>query len=507
MKRSKHSLSHYRLTTLNQGELYPVSCMEVLPGDSFRHQTSVLVRVSPLVAPVMHPVHIMVHHWYVPTRLLWENWEDFITGKNPALVTPTMAFNHTHTDAFRLAQSLGMGADTVPGAVGNLVLNTFAFRAYNMIYNEFYRDQDLNAPLNERKGDTGDVPDDYAIRRGSWEKDYFTTSRPYPQQGSGTEVVQLSLSGEVPVRGLTVNMGTANTAYPAGGAIDSAGVVIPAGARGFNSTNMAVEDKDNSAGNAGTGNHKPWARVNLADMTGGSVNMDINEWRKSMAMQKIREHRNRYGSRYRDMLAFLGVNSSDARLQRPEYLGGGKQTISFSEVLSTADTTGAVVGDMAGHGIAALRTRPYKRFFEEHGYIISLMFVRPTTVYLNRVPRHFLRRDYEQYWQKELEMMGDQIVTNFEVYGDTATPSGTFGYIPRYDDYRHAESFVSGEFRNILDYWHMGRKFTTQPVLNGTFVACDPTDRIYASAVNDELYAMVSHRVSARRLVSKRARN
>ena len=250
-----------------------------------------------------------------------------------------------------------------------------------------------------------------------------------------------------------------------------------------------------------------------ADMTGVTVptGININDLRQSLAMQRMREHRNRFGSRYRDLLAYLGVNSSDSRLQRPEYLGGGKQTISFSEVLSTSDTvnggTGSPVGEMAGHGIAALRTRPYKRFFEEHGYMLSFMCVRPVAVYMNRVPRHFLRRDYEQYWQKELEVMGDQAITNFEVYGQSATPSTVFGYIPRYDEYRHAESFVSGEFRTVLDYWHMARKFTSQPALNAAFVECDPTNRIYASTVSDQLYCMISHRLVARRLVSKNARN
>ena len=162
---------------------------------------------------------------------------------------------------------------------------------------------------------------------------------------------------------------------------------------------------------------------------------------------------------------------------------------------------------MAGHGIAALGSRPYKRFFEEHGYVISLIFVRPISVYMNRIPRTFLRRDYEHYWQKELEMMGDQVIQNNEIYADAGSPSNTFGYIPRYDDYRHGESVVAGEFRNISDSWHMARKFTTQPVLNGSFISCDPTTRIYASTSTDQLYTMIAHQVAARRLVSKNARN
>lgn len=498
MKRSKHSLSHYRLTSLDMGQLFPVMMEEVLPGDSFRHQTSALLRVAPIVAPVMHPVHASVASFFVPARILWANWEDFITGKNTSLVLPTVTIASTDTAAIALAQAFGIGADVTSGSI---TVQSLPFRAYNMIWNEFYRDQDLNTALQQRNGDTGDLPADYAIRNVSWEKDYFTTCRAYPQQGANTQVVQLGI-GSVPVTGLTVTQGTANAAF-ASASVDAAGNVIPSGTRGWGSTTLAAVDAVNSAGNAGTGGHLPNLR---ADFSNTPITMDINAWRQAMAMQRMREHRNRFGSRYRDMLAFLGVNSSDSRLQRPEYLGGGKQTISFSEVLATADAGTASVGDMAGHGIAALRTRPYKRFFEEHGYVLTFLSLRPVSVYTKRVPRTFLRRAYDSFWQKELEMMGEQAVTNFEVYGNASSPSATFGYIPRYDEYRHAESGVSGEFRTTLDYWHMAREFTAQPVLNGSFVSCDPTNRIYGDQTADQIYAMVAHRLSARRLVSKRAR-
>lgn len=498
MKRAKHSLSNYRLASMNQGEIYPIGLQEVLPGDSFRQRTSALIRVSPLVAPVMHPVRVSIHHWFVPNRILWNSWEDFITGKNTALVVPTLSIAAANTAAIRFANSLGIGIDAPPAPV---LVNSLPFRAYNLIYNEFYRDQDLTTAVPTRTGDSGDVVADYLIRMASWEKDYFTTARPYPQQGNNTEVVQLNLTGTVPVSGLGSRTQTFSstpvTAFESNLASRSYSF-----SKNIDQTN--TNDQVYMEGTAATG--YPKVNVNLANIQGGSVTMDINAWRTSMAMQRIREHRNKYGSRYRDMLAFLGVRSSDARLQRPEYLGGGKQVISFSEVLSTAETTEAVVGDMAGHGIAAMRHRPYKRFFEEHGYVLSFMIVRPQTVYQQSVPRTFLRRDYEHFWQKELEMMGEQAITNAEIYGDSATPSSIFGYQGRFDEYRHAESSVSGEFRSILDYWHMARIFGSQPVLNASFVEANPTDRIYASAVNDELYVMASHQISARRLVSKRAR-
>lgn len=373
MKRSKHSLSHTRLTSLKMGQIYPVACVEVLPGDSFRHQTACLVRVAPLVAPVMHPVHLMVHHWYVPSRLLWDSWEDFITGKNPALVVPTVTLS-AHAQSRAMAQAFGVGADT-----GNVVLNALPFRAYNQIYNEFYRDQDLSALAGAPTGNGPDAPENYAIQPVSWEKDYFTTCRPQPQQGAGTESIAVNIAGELPIKG--IGRPAAGT-YVADGqtARESDGTSrVYASAEWMATNSPSGTLIEENPGNPGY----PYVR---ATGTGLTASMDINAWRTSMAMQRMREHRNRYGSRYRDLLAFLGVNSSDARLQRPEYLGGGKQTISFSEVLSTADTgiTGAPIGEMAGHGIAAMRTRPYKRFFEEHGYMLSFLIARPRTVYPTR---------------------------------------------------------------------------------------------------------------------------
>lgn len=498
MKRSKHSLSHYRLTSLNQGELYPVMCEEILPGDSWRQQSAALVRVSPLVAPVMHPVEVSIHSWFVPSRICWDNWENFITGSNTALVVPLLTIDPGldpgNDNCHRLAQAFGIGVNTATYTV-----NALPFRAYNRIYNEFYRDQDLSALTSQSTGDGPDTANAYSIRRVSWEKDYFTTARANPQQGASTEVVQLQVTGTLPVTGI----GKGNATFPTNNqAVRETGGGTPTYA-----TSAAID--------ASNVNTQFWVQQdgatgfpNIRAQGGGlGVSMDINAWRQSMAMQRIREHRNRFGHRYRDMLAFLGVNSSDARLQRPEYLGGGKQTISFSEVLVTADVGGTSPGDMVGHGIAAVRTRPFKRFFEEHGYIFTMMYVRPKTVYMNRVPRTFLRRDYEQFWQKELEMLGEQVITNFEVYGDAGAPAGTFGYIPRYDEYRHGESSVSGEFRTLLNYWNMARDFTAQPVLNQAFVECVPTDRIYGSTTTDELYVMMSHRIAARRLVSKRARS
>lgn len=496
MKRSKHNLSHYHLATFNQGELVPLTCFEVLPGDSIRQMTQTLMRTTPLVNPVMHPVYVQISHFFVPSRLVWSNWEDFITGSNTALTIPTIDIDSADTSAARLAEGFGIGIGTTTRSI-----NALPFRAYNLIYNEFYRDQDLTTAITQSSGDTDDVAN-YGIKKVSWEKDYFTTARAEPQQAADTEAVSISFTDPL-IANLYVGAET-------GGYTDfsdtSAGQVYD-GSDGSNAPSgqyrpLIAQVTDNTSGQF---TFKSGSEPSVQGTATGS--MDINAFRTAMAMQRMREHRNRYGSRYRDLLAFLGVQSGDARLQRPERLGGGRGRIAFSEVVSTADTTDKELGDLAGHGIGGLRTRPYKRFMQEHGYVITLMNVKPKTVYQDAIPRTFLRSTYDDFWQKELEALGAQEITNVELYSDHATPAGIFGYVGRHEEYRRMPSSVAGEFRTTLDDWHMARQFSTDPALNATFVEADPTNRIYSTTTPDELKVMAAHQVAARRLVSKRARN
>ena len=190
-------------------------------------------------------------------------------------------------------------------------------------------------------------------------------------------------------------------------------------------------------------------------------------------------------------------------MMRPEYLGGGRQTIQFSEVLQTAEGTDPV-GELRGHGIAGVRSRRYRRFFEEHGYVFSLMSVLPKTIYGQSLSRTLNRRTKEDFWQKELEHIGQQEVLNKEVYSFHSVPDGVFGYQDRYDEYRRQESCLGGEFReSTLDFWHMARIFASDPTLNSSFVTSNPTKRINAVQSNDVLWCMVNHSLQARRMVSK----
>lgn len=464
MKRHRHSLSHHRLSSFNMGELYPIGCVEVLPGDTFHHQTAVLLRVTPLIAPVMHPVDIQVHHWFVPSRLVWVNFESFITNDQTSLTTPQIVLDGSTTAGCRRlasAMGIGIGADTTT-VIG---VSALPFRAYNMIWNEFYRDQLVDAAVVE-DNDNSDDDANYTMLRSRWPKDYYTTARPTAQSGTAAEAaVIFSETGATPgVRTLDRGAATADAAV-----------------------------RVNEVGTA------------AAPIVGA---VTVEAIRIAQAQQRMREARNRFGSRYVDLLRFYGITPSDARMSRPEYLGGGKQTISFSEVLSTAATAEGDLGQLGGHGIAALRTRSYKRFFEEHGWVLSLVTVRPRNIYMQAVPRHFIKTAHTTYWAKEYDILsGDAPVYNQEIYYPSATPFTVFGYVPKFDEYRHHPSVVSGEFGTTLDTWHYGREFGAQPVLNSSFLECAPTDRTYVNTTVDELQAMIVHRLITRRLVSPRGRS
>lgn len=459
MKRAKHNLSHYRILAGDMGFLYPYSMSEVLPGDTFRMQSSALVRIQPLMTPLMHPVQVTMAHFFVPARLLWSDWEDYITGKrdlNLPYIATAVAKNSIQ--------------DYMGSPVGQVNTNALPVRAYNMIWNEFFRDQQLSIERSE---------DLTSIARVAWTKDYFTTARPYAQSGGELgESASITFAQDVPI--------TAENTLKGSGYNAPAQTPAPGGTAGkFVFQNVKIA--------AGT----------------VAGELDINEWRKAMALQRFREARNKFGSRYKDLLAYLGVRSPDSRLDRPEYLGGNRQTIAFSEVLNTSENSvdGIPLGAYAGHGIASVRTRPARAMFLEHGYTISLIFIRPKLMYINASDRTWLRRKRDDFWQKEDEVLGEQPVSMNEIFAGAGV-NQIFGYSPRHDDYRTQRSYAVGPMReDAYNTWHMARKFQSAPALNEEFVTCQPTKRVFRSSTDPEFYAMAQNRISARRLVSKYARH
>lgn len=462
MKRFKHSLSNYKLTTGNMGQLIPVQLQEMLPGDSIRASSAALIRVSPQLAPVMHPVTVRLHHWFVPHRLTFSGWEDFITGGpdgDDNTLIPQISVSGTNYGS--IIDHLGIP----PEGLTNFDISALPVRCYNLIFNEFYRDQDL---VTER--DLDDIEMAYV----AWAKDYMTTARPFPQKGPD---ITIPLGDTAPV----IAQGIAD------GERQEYGV----------QNEQIYADTDPSY-------NGPF----LADLTNATA-ANVNDWRRAFALQRYQEARAQYGSRYSEYLQYLGVNPADSRLQRPEYLGGGKATVNFSEVLQTGpDPAGGedtYVGELKGHGIAAVRTKNLVRHFNEHGYMLTLMSVVPKAIYQDGIARTWLRSTKEDFWQRELQQIGQQPVYNNEVYADDTNGAETFGYQDRYAEYKSTQSTVGGNFRSLLDFWHMARKFETPPALNEEFIKCDPTRRIFAEQTTNTLWCMIQNNVRARRLVRKSA--
>lgn len=496
MSRYKHSLSFFNNCSMNMGALTPIGCTEVLMGDTIQQATSALVRLSPLVAPVMHPMHTKIHHFYVPYRLLWEDFEDFITKGEDGVSAPAWpTIDFTTVAAGSLANYLGSPVN----ASGNMPpMSALPFRAYAMIFNEYFRDQDLVDEVDIDYASGPDTTTNTALLTAAWEKDRYTSARPFTQKGPE---VSIPLTGNAPVIGLgiydqntttgiTIRESDDTTARSTTGwGVQSAGTATIAG-----TTHLGIEQ-----GASGY--------PNVRAVLSGLSAVDMNDLRAAMALQRWQEARAMFGSRYTEYLRYYGIKSSDARLQRPEYLGGGKSTIQFSEVLGTVNNTDTTLGELAGHGIDNIHSNRHRTFFEEHGIIMSFMTIRPIAVYADGLPRYMHPRTNTDIWQREMEHIGQQAILNKEVYALHASPDGTFGYNDRYGEYREGVNRVSGEFATVLKDWNLARLFASSPALNADFVNCIPDPRIFASSDTDQFRCMIRHSIQARRLVGPGGRN
>lgn len=480
-KRNKFNLSHFHNLTCDMGKLVPISLIDVIPGDSFKMHSTILLRMSPMLNPIMHPIRVRVHHFFIPFRLIWDSWEDFITGvSTPAFPQISLPVGSA-SDVGTLRDYLGLPIDN------QIELNVSAlpFRAYNLVFNEFYRDQDLVDPLPEfvenhgSNDENGEVEglNHYKLQNVSWEKDYFTTSRPWAQKGPAVTI---------PVKGADKNIPLNQPAKPlfhAGGAYGPVSLGGPGYLRAGNSSDLSY-----------TGG----LSVNAKEFDIG--NIDIHDLRLALSLQRYEEARANYGSRYIEYLRYaFGVRCSDYRLQRPEYLGGGSSLMQISEVLGTSSDN---LGNMGGHGVGMSKTNSFIRFFEEFGYILSLMSILPKTVYSQGVDRHWLKKTKEDFYQKELSNIGMQEVHNAELAG-ISNPNNTsvFGYQNRYDEYRYSRSKVLGEFRSHFKDWHLARIFANQPVLNSDFINANPSKRIFANQQNHSFICMINNSVRARRVI------
>lgn len=496
MKRNLFSLSHKVNLSCDQGELIPIGLVEVLPGDIFRHGTSLLIRLAPMLAPIFSQLNVTVFQFYVPTRIVWDDFEKFITGGpdgDDASVHPYITFA-TGVAVGSLGDYFGIppGVNNVGGTGASGGVSAIPFRGYAKIFNEWIRDEDLDSELVVSTASGQDTTTNTALQNIRWEKDYFTAARPFEQKGPS---VTIPVGTQAPVVGIGSRASIGPVAGPdnvkeTGGAT----VSYP------NSYGVVANEILMRANSTGVGT-VPQIYADLSAVTG----IPVTELRLANALQRFMELSSHRGSRYVEyLLSRFGVRSSDARLQRPELLSRSKQVVQISEVLATAEGTNTDVGDLKGHGIGAMRSNRYMRMFEEHGYVFTLMAVQPKTMYVQGLHKTWSRRDKYDYFQPETQFIGDQEIANKEIYAGAAQPSGIFGWTPRYQEYREQPNRIAGEFRTTtLDFWHQARIFSSEPALNAAFVTSNPTERIFAVPSQDVLYVTANHSLQARRVISK----
>jgi len=505
-KLNKFNLSHERKFSMNMGDMIPVMCQEVIPGDKFRVQASVMMRMAPMLAPIMHRVNFKIDNFFVPTRIIWNEWEDFITGGKMGTSAPVSPYIESTQELHDLSLFLHgslvdyMGLPTTnvietQSLNGKLRFSALPFRAYQLIYNEYYRDETLSTevPFSRGSGDqAADAVELLQIRRSAWKKDYFTSCLPFAQRGGDVSLPIQGDSTDVTYKDQSLIKKTSD------------GSNVPNNEK-LGSGNL---DPQLRAGDPTPASGQQVRIENIDSFSFDATDLTINVLRRAIALQTWLEKNARGGYRYiEQMFSHFGVVSSDARLQRPEYLSGSSNPIVVSEVLSTFQEIDGEIpqGNMAGHGIGVGNAADFNKRFEEHGVIISILRVLPEPAYMNGVPRMYQRNDKLDYYWPEFAHLGEQEVKRRELlwhYANMGTQDATFGYQSRYAEYKYAPSTVHGDMKSTLKYWHMARDFGMSiPELDDFFIKCDPTHRIFN--VDDpavhKLYVLLYNKVDALR--------
>jgi hypothetical protein len=512
--RNLFDLSHEVKMSCKFGFLYPVLCMDVVPGDVVRDQMTAMVRFAPMLSPVMHRVDVTTHFFFVPNRIVSEAWEDFITGGQDGLDTTVLPYltpngvkggaNEGYALMLKgtLWDYLGL-PPRIPngGAITSTEqISVLPFRAYTKIWNDYYRDPNLDTEVEldeELEGDVSVSARDYMVLKNrGWEKDYFTSALPWAQRGAEV-LMPLSGTGTVTYSPSSTLRTDPSNNFPLSG-------------------NLSTSVLDGKIKSGGIGEEIRVENIDSVEIDASDVS--INDLRRSLAIQKWLEANARGGGRYIEQIeSHFAVRVPDYRLQRAEYLGGGKQPVVISEVLATAHDVSTPVGELAGHGLSVGKSNRFTYRCAEHGHIIGIMSVMPRTAYSQGIDRMWSRRIKYDYAWPELAHLGEQEILSKEAFYDfqasgDSDNQGIFGYIPRYAEYKFKNDRIAGDFRTTLNFWHLGRTFQQRPVLESKFTTMseDGWDgagdleetyrRIFAvEDGTDYLWCQLFHRLTAKR--------
>lgn len=477
--RSVFDLSYSKLFTCDMGELIPVMHDEVVPGDRFKISSEVVVRMQPLVSPVLHPIYCRVEYFFVPYRLVWEDWETFISGGVDGDDATPMVYwdplgEPVAYDKYSLWDYFGFPLER---PVGTFPID-LPRRAYCKIWNDYYRDETLQTEL-----DITDQENNVILLR-NWTKDYFTSALETQQRGTAPA---LPLSG------------IGNISWP------SASIITT----GLPPQGESLQVDYNTASNfylyTDTGhttakaNYLGWLALGEIDFADAAT-FNVADLRLAFQIQKWMERNNRSGVRYTEFLrSHFGVAPRDDRLQRPEFIGSTKGPVVVSEVLQTSETNTTPQGTMAGHGIAVNTSYCGDYFATEYGCIIGILSIMPVPMYCQGINRQWRKDSRYDFYFPEFANLSEQAIELAEIYvtDDPAKNAGIFGYQGRFDEMRTKQNLICGDMRDDFDFWHLARIFAAEPALNEDFIQCIPDKRIFAVPAERGFIVHAANRITA----------